>query len=315
MDNSKYLLSICIPTYNREACLKRLLDSIVTQEWFTDEISIIIADWPSTDNTESMVSDYIEKHKNIIYHRNPINIGMTRALLEVIWYSQGEYTWMMWSDDQLSHFALKQILSAIKNEHPKLLLSNLFPYKDPTEIKNCNYKDTYITLDWFKKMATYMWTDSYDKNKFWYEQHFTFMSVFCFETQFFKQSLIKAIGSKGKEYIESNYFNYIYIIYSSLWENKIVLFDADFILLHMDNSTMWRPNIKIYNDLEDLFSMINLTYSIDSNFLEFEKKISNYIYKAMYQWQKLVPIISFLEKIWLYKTLSHLWRKYVLKTI
>jgi len=42
---SQKILSLCIPTYNREEQLKRLLDSIVTQKWFTDEVEIVIADW------------------------------------------------------------------------------------------------------------------------------------------------------------------------------------------------------------------------------------------------------------------------------
>ena len=59
----KPLLSICIPTYNREKYLKRLLDSIVSQKEFTDsdDVEIVIDDGPSKDNTEVLVQEYKAK--------------------------------------------------------------------------------------------------------------------------------------------------------------------------------------------------------------------------------------------------------------
>jgi abequosyltransferase len=64
MIKSEPLLSICIPAYNREKYLKRLIESIVSQEEFieTDEVEIIVDDGPSSDNTESMVKEYIKKY-------------------------------------------------------------------------------------------------------------------------------------------------------------------------------------------------------------------------------------------------------------
>ena len=313
--SEKSLLSICIPTYNREKQLDRLLKSIVSQEWFTDEVSVVIADWPSKDNTIELVRGYQKKYNNIKYHRNEENIWMTKALLEVIWYSDWKYTWLIWSDDQLAKFSLKQMTDVIKKENPKLLLSNLFPYKSHDQIDKNVAKKGYTSFQWFEEMAKYMWSDTYNKDVFWYEQHFTFMSVFCFETMFFRDWLENVLKKKTKEYIDSNYFNYIYVLYNFLWINKVVLFDGCFILLYMRNTTMWRPNLKIYKDIKDLFSMINDNYSLDNNFLRFEKKISSYIKHAMKKWKLIVPIVVFLQKIWLYKIFSYLRRKYILKTI
>ena len=58
--SKKPLLSICIPTYNRETYLNRLLDSIVRQAEFTDtdDVEIVIDDGPSKDNTEVLVQEY-----------------------------------------------------------------------------------------------------------------------------------------------------------------------------------------------------------------------------------------------------------------
>ena len=52
------LLSICIPTYNRETYLAKTLDSIVNQNIFlsSDDINIVISDNCSTDGTEALVN-------------------------------------------------------------------------------------------------------------------------------------------------------------------------------------------------------------------------------------------------------------------
>ena len=72
---SKPLLSICIPTYNRSRYLKKSIDSIITQkEFLNGTVEIIISDNASTDDTEQVVSKYIEKYPNIFYSKNEVNV-------------------------------------------------------------------------------------------------------------------------------------------------------------------------------------------------------------------------------------------------
>lgn len=73
---AKYLVSICIPTYNRESYLKKCLDSLVYQpEFLKGDVEIVISDNCSTDHTRELVQRYKEKYSNIQYHRNKRNIG------------------------------------------------------------------------------------------------------------------------------------------------------------------------------------------------------------------------------------------------
>ena len=65
-NNIKPLLSICVPTYNREIYLQECLDSIISQDSFDeDTIEIIISDNASTDGTQSLIKKYQEKYRNI----------------------------------------------------------------------------------------------------------------------------------------------------------------------------------------------------------------------------------------------------------
>ena len=62
-----FLLSICVPTYNREQSLKRLLDTIKINA----EVEIIVCDDGSTDNTKNLISLYNGKlNIKYVYQKN-----------------------------------------------------------------------------------------------------------------------------------------------------------------------------------------------------------------------------------------------------
>ena len=65
-------LSICIPTYNRAKHINNCLNSILLNE-LNNDFEIIISDNGSTDNTESIVHEYIDKLP-IKYFKNEENI-------------------------------------------------------------------------------------------------------------------------------------------------------------------------------------------------------------------------------------------------
>lgn len=72
---NKPLLSICIPTYNRSFYLKNSLNSVICQKEFKKgNVEIVISDNASTDDTESVVKEYVSKYENIRYFRNAENI-------------------------------------------------------------------------------------------------------------------------------------------------------------------------------------------------------------------------------------------------
>lgn len=71
----KPLVSICIPTYNRAACLVKTLDSIICQPEFNQGlVEIVISDNCSTDDTESVGRYYDQKYEGVNYYRNEENI-------------------------------------------------------------------------------------------------------------------------------------------------------------------------------------------------------------------------------------------------
>ena len=79
--NNQPILSICIPTRNRADVLDQCLKSIVRSEAFSNLVEVVISDNCSSDGTELLVADYINKYPNIKYYRNDSNLGGDRNIL------------------------------------------------------------------------------------------------------------------------------------------------------------------------------------------------------------------------------------------
>lgn len=86
------LLSICIPTYNRENLLRENLALLLSCEEFDDEVELVISDNCSTDSTKNVVKSFIEKYPNkrIIYNRNEENIR-DKNFLKTLSFGTGDY--------------------------------------------------------------------------------------------------------------------------------------------------------------------------------------------------------------------------------
>lgn len=72
--NNRKLLSLCIPTYNRVGTLKIMLECIVRNPDFDEEVEIVISDNCSTDDTEVQVRKLASEYPNIKYYRNQENV-------------------------------------------------------------------------------------------------------------------------------------------------------------------------------------------------------------------------------------------------
>ena len=84
-------VSIIIPTRNEEAFIINTLNSIMGQDYPSDEVEVIIADGESDDNTRSLIQGYIVNHPNVVLIDNPervvpfaLNYAIERASGEVI---------------------------------------------------------------------------------------------------------------------------------------------------------------------------------------------------------------------------------------
>jgi glycosyltransferase involved in cell wall biosynthesis len=109
--NKKPLLSICVPTFNREVLLKKMLDSIGSK--YSDVIEVVIVDDGSEDSTENLCNSYIDRYNlKYIFQRNQ---GRSHALRAAILNATGHYTILMDSDDQFVKKGIETIVGELLN--------------------------------------------------------------------------------------------------------------------------------------------------------------------------------------------------------
>lgn len=94
-------LSICIPTYNREAFLRNALSRCEADYDFDFPYEIVISDNASTDGTGEVVAAFIAKGLPIRYHRRSVNGGSGPNLACAFHHAVGEYAIYLADDDLL----------------------------------------------------------------------------------------------------------------------------------------------------------------------------------------------------------------------
>ena len=114
------ILSICIPTYNRADYLRDALESIRCQ--LTPELSrvveVVVADNASTDHTEQVVTEYLSKIENLVYVKNPSNVGFDGNVNIVVRAASGLYCWYLGDDDAIVNGALAYMVDVCRqNTH------------------------------------------------------------------------------------------------------------------------------------------------------------------------------------------------------
>jgi glycosyltransferase involved in cell wall biosynthesis len=123
--SNKPVLSLCIPIYNRLAYLERQLKRFLEdKELFQEKIQLVISDNCSEDDLASCCQYYIDKGLNIIYHRNETNIGPDANFEWCFYHAEGEYVWLLGSDDIPVHGFLKKLVHYLeKGEYGLVHLS------------------------------------------------------------------------------------------------------------------------------------------------------------------------------------------------
>lgn len=182
MNGKKYLLSICIPTYNRADVLQHCLDAIVNHKLTNSGlIEIVVCDNASTDGTKSLMQKYSEL-SYVKYFCNDENIGVILNTIKVVSVATGEYRKLLNDYSVLSEDGLQTLYSQVfmnRNDRPVLLFDN----KDTS---NCNEYICHNICDvahcvgyWLTWMGVYGywkedWENIFDKEKF---HDYTFTTI------------------------------------------------------------------------------------------------------------------------------------------
>lgn len=124
MTKTTPILSICIPTYNRESDLKNCIDTIFKlNRKYLNKIEICISDNFSNYDFISMMSK-LNYNKKIIFSRNSENIGFDKNVINVINMSTCKYFMLLGDDDTINYAEFYNLISELENNEPDAVFSN-----------------------------------------------------------------------------------------------------------------------------------------------------------------------------------------------
>ena len=122
-------ISIIVPIYNMEWCMRKCIDSILAQT-FTDFECLLIDDG-STDSSPAICDEYEKKDSRIRVYHKP-NGGLSDARNYGIERAQGEYTIFADPDDWVDARGLDQLFEKAKETNADMVMCDIFnndPYQ------------------------------------------------------------------------------------------------------------------------------------------------------------------------------------------
>lgn len=134
------MLSICIPTYNRQSLVAQTLEDL---KWTLNVgmvIEIIVSDNASDDDTEQVVKEIGRQFPHFRYVRQKRNVGGDKNALSVMRLVRGKYFVKLSDDDRLIQGPLLAEIDYM-NHHEDVIISHA-PWKlwnDVTDAEVCNF--------------------------------------------------------------------------------------------------------------------------------------------------------------------------------
>ncbi|WP_061209373.1 glycosyltransferase family 2 protein [Leptospira borgpetersenii] len=123
------LISIVIPTYNRESDLKRALNSIAIQTYKNCEV--VVVDNSSVDQTENIVKSFQKYNIHFLKVQNYGVVAVSRNT--GIRNSNGKYVAFLDSDDWWSPKKLEISVSILESKNMDLVYHDLYHVRSPSQ--------------------------------------------------------------------------------------------------------------------------------------------------------------------------------------
>ncbi|MEP6260726.1 MAG: glycosyltransferase family 2 protein [Gillisia sp.] len=144
------LVSIIIPTYNREDLIGETLNSVLSQTYTNWEC--IVVDDGSSDNTEGIIKAYIEKDCRIKYYYRPENCKKGASVCRNFGLekSKGELIQFLDSDDLLAKNKLEEQIKLYQPGSLSLITCKWGGFEQSSDL-NKRFKYKYHSYRTFKK--------------------------------------------------------------------------------------------------------------------------------------------------------------------
>jgi glycosyltransferase involved in cell wall biosynthesis len=144
------MISIILPTYNREKSIARAINSVVNQD--SDNWRLIIIDDGSIDDTPNVVNEY-SGDTRIYYHKLEKNMGNAYSRNIGVSFANSDWVSFLDSDDELHPDFVKETLKHIKNTRSDFFWTGVIWKKDGKELsRGCWQPDHGDRLLFFREL-------------------------------------------------------------------------------------------------------------------------------------------------------------------
>lgn len=120
-------VTMVIPVYNSEKYVGRCLKSVLEQTY--KDVSILVINDGSTDNSQQIIDEYAKKYKNIISIEQK-NMGVAKTRNKAIQMTNTEYIMFMDNDDYIDKDYIETLLKNAEDGKYDIVVCG---YKRPTE--------------------------------------------------------------------------------------------------------------------------------------------------------------------------------------
>ncbi len=107
------IVSVIIPTYNREEFIRDAIESVLSQGY--KDLEIIVVDDGSTDDTKLAVDGYVQRYSEKIFYFYQKNAGPASARNLGVRHARGEYIAFLDSDDLWTPDSLEKRVALLKS--------------------------------------------------------------------------------------------------------------------------------------------------------------------------------------------------------
>lgn len=130
-DAAMPLVSVCIPTYNRAARLRRAVEKLLAGSY--PNLEIIVSDNASPDATEQVCAELCRASPRVRYFRQPKNRGPTKNFEFARAQARGKYFLWHGDDDYLAADFITLCVRELERDPALVLVSGLGAYHEGDE--------------------------------------------------------------------------------------------------------------------------------------------------------------------------------------
>lgn len=200
-------VSVIVPVYNVDKYVAKCLDSLVNQT--IDDYELIIINDGSTDKSEEIVQEYINKYPKLIKYIKQTNQGLSDSRNNGLKLATADYVMFVDSDDYVCNNILEKMYNKIVEEKCDCVICGNNVVKEDYTVISSTYPNNYSKMDFITKMLLgnlCAWNKIIRKEVL-EDSDFLFRSRVWYEDIDFSFKLF--IKSKKMCFLEENLYNYL----------------------------------------------------------------------------------------------------------